>query len=261
MYLNSYTKPAAISELVIRRWGKVMLIVGLTGGIATGKSTVSQRLREHYGFPVVDADVIAREVVAPGKPAYTAIVDYFGGITPHLLSDDGSGELNRPALGRTIFGNEQHRQKLNSIVHPAVRKAMAWETAKYWLRGHSVAIVDVPLLFESKLDAYVGLSVAVLCPEDAQYQRLRERNPQLSEQDARERIKSQVPLDVKRERADVVVENSQGLPELYDEVDSAVSMYMRPPTWRTVLQWIAPVGLVWALVAYYFRKQDIKKER
>jgi dephospho-CoA kinase len=134
-----------------------MLLLGLTGSIATGKSTVSQILRsEPYNLPIIDADIIARNVVEPGTSGYTAIVDYFAFTTPDLLlppedpackgradGPHGKGRpLNRPALGRAIFGNEPDKVKarsvLNGIVHPAVRKAMLKEVVCYIILWSSI---------------------------------------------------------------------------------------------------------------------------
>jgi dephospho-CoA kinase len=136
-------------------------VVGLTGGIATGKSTVSSLLKSS-NIPVVDADVLAREVVEPGTPALRAIAKEFG---PDVLRDDGS--LDRPKLGSIVFSDETKRRKLNAIVHPAVRKGMAWAIVGHWLKGERICVVDVPLLVESKLYRFVGRVVVVywcVCP-------------------------------------------------------------------------------------------------
>ena len=130
-------------------------VVGLTGGIATGKSTVSTQFRG-LGFPVVDADVLARRVVEPGTPALRRIVAAFGG---GVLQADGT--LDRKALGDIIFRDAAKRAVLNAIVHPAVRRAMLWEICRAWLKGERVCIVDVPLLVESNLWRLVGSVVVV----------------------------------------------------------------------------------------------------
>lgn len=105
---------------------------------------------------VVDADVIAREVVAPGTKAHSQIVSYFG---KDVLHPDGT--LNRPKLGSIIFGDENKRHKLNSIVHPAVRKGMLWEILKSWVKGRRYCVIDVPLLIETGLHKWVGKVVVV----------------------------------------------------------------------------------------------------
>lgn len=166
-------------------------VVGLTGGIATGKSTVSSLLRDKHKLPIIDADVIAREVVVPGTPAYRKIVKLFGeeveeevdaegtirgaakGLTDPLtlgtpkkklkkntilLSD---GTIDRKKLGSIIFNDAAKRRQLNSIVHPAVRWAMLRELAKHWLKGERLLIMDVPLLIEGGLWRFVGKVIVV----------------------------------------------------------------------------------------------------
>lgn len=132
-----------------------MLVVGLTGGIATGKSTVSNLLK-NKGIPIIDADILARQVVEPGTPALTRISEYFG---PDVLLQDGS--LDRKKLGSIIFNDEVKRKKLNSIVHPAVRKAMFLAVLKNWAQGKKYVILDVPLLIEGGLWKWVGKVVLV----------------------------------------------------------------------------------------------------
>lgn len=227
-----------------------MLLVGLTGGIATGKSTTSRILRERYGAPIVDADVIAREVVEPGTSAYKKIVARFAKDSPDLLLEDGS--LNRPVLGRLVFGpeNEAARKDLNSIVHPAVRWEMARQVLVAWAVGHRMVILDVPLLFESKLDRFVGTSMAVVCSEEVELERLLARDSFLDKDDAEKRIASQMSLDEKRRLADHVIENNGGLEELEGQID-AVIRKIRPSAAWTFIEWVLPpVGLLSAL--YYF---------
>ena len=130
-------------------------VVGLTGGIATGKSTVSAQLKS-FGIPIVDADLIARQVVEPGTPALKAIVAHFG--EDILLPD---GYLNRPKLGSIVFNDEAQRKKLNGIVHPAVWRAMFYAVVGYWVRGHNVCILDTPLLIEGGLWKWMGKVVVV----------------------------------------------------------------------------------------------------
>lgn len=130
-------------------------VVGLTGGIGSGKSSVS-RLLAQQGLPIIDADVLAREVVAPGTPGLTKIIHEFGG---DVLQPDGT--LDRQKLGSIVFTDEAKRKKLNAIVHPAVRKAMAFKVAACWLRGERICVVDVPLLIEAGLWQLVGKVVVV----------------------------------------------------------------------------------------------------
>lgn len=130
-------------------------VVGLTGGIGTGKSTVSKQLRS-FGLPVVDADVIAREVVAPGTPALAQIVAHFG---EGVLQPDGA--LDRPRLGAIVFGDEAQRRALNRIVHPAVWRAIFWAVVGHWVRGKKICVLDVPLLIEGGLYKWVADVVVV----------------------------------------------------------------------------------------------------
>lgn len=130
--------------------------MGLTGGIATGKSTVSSLLKSVYDVTVIDADKIARDVVLPGEPALRKIAAHFG---DDVLLPDGS--LDRPKLGSVIFGDGEKRRVLNSIIHPAVRRTMLWEVAKAWVLGKRYCVIDVPLLIETGLDNWVGSVVLV----------------------------------------------------------------------------------------------------
>jgi dephospho-CoA kinase len=130
-------------------------VVGLTGGIATGKSTVSSALRA-AGLPLVDADVLAREAVAPGTRALARIAATFG---PGVLRADGT--LDRPALGKIVFDDAQARVRLNAIVHPAVRRAMLRAVLGHWWAGERVCVLDVPLLVESRLYPFVGRVIVV----------------------------------------------------------------------------------------------------
>ena len=130
-------------------------VVGLTGGIATGKSTASKLLKAKK-LPVEDADLVAREVVMPGTPALAKIVKRFG---PSVLLPDGS--LDRKKLGNIIFNDPARRRELNSIVHPAVRRALLWGILMHWFSGEKICIVDVPLLIESGLSKWVGKVVVV----------------------------------------------------------------------------------------------------
>lgn len=230
-----------------------MIIIGLTGGIATGKSTVSKQLRTQYHKPVVDADAIAHDVVEPGTAAYKEIVRFFGEAVPDLVPAAGA-PLNRAALGRAVFNNDAYRHKLNGIVHPAVRKEIAKQVLEHWLRGSDSVVLDVPLLFETGLDKFCGVTLAVLCSEDTQLERLRLRDPLLTEAEARARIAAQMPLQEKRARADVVLDNDGDLQQLFEALDALVRRppFLRP-WWLTLLQWFPPVGALWAFFVFWKR--------
>jgi dephospho-CoA kinase len=130
-------------------------VVGLTGGIASGKSTVSSLLQSS-GIPIVDLDILARQAVEPGTRALKAIHAHFG---DSVLNEDGT--LNRDALGAIVFHDERQRKKLNSIVHPAIRRLMAREVVRHWLTGQPLCVVDAPLLIEAGLWRYCGKIVLV----------------------------------------------------------------------------------------------------
>ncbi|PHF04655.1 dephospho-CoA kinase [Bacillus pseudomycoides] len=182
------------------------IVIGLTGGIASGKSTVSQMFRE-LQIPVIDADIIAREVVEQGKEAYKEIVDVFG---EEILQADG--ELDRPKLGSIVFHNEEKRLCLNKIVHPAVRKEMNVQKDMYIKEGVQAVVLDIPLLFESKLTALVDRIVVVAVSPSMQLERLMKRNG-FTEEDAKARIDSQMPLAEKATLANKVIYNDGTIAE------------------------------------------------
>jgi len=180
-------------------------IVGLTGGIASGKSTVSSMLRE-LGAYVVDADVWARRVVEPGSDGLSEIVSAFGS---DILMPDGT--LNRPRLATIIFHDASQRDVLNRITHPRVREGMLAETAAYASQKPGQPVIwDVPLLFEGETHHLVGATILVYVPLHVQKERLMARN-QLTEAEALARIAAQMPLDDKRSLATYVIDNSQSL--------------------------------------------------
>ena len=187
------------------------MIIGLTGSIASGKSTVANMLKE-MNFPIVDADQVARVVVEPGKPALQEIVKQFG---EDILLEDGN--LNRQKLGGIIFHNPSKRAVLNDIMHPAIRKEMLSQRDFWVEQGAKVVIMDIPLLFESKLQHFVEKILVVSVLEDTQLTRLMERN-QLSEEDAKARISSQLPLSVKEAGADVVIYNNDSIDKTREQL-------------------------------------------
>ncbi|KAK7205588.1 putative dephospho-CoA kinase [Myxozyma melibiosi] len=250
-----------------------MLILGLTGGIATGKSTVSTMLSAPpFSFPIIDADKIAREVVEPGTRAYNKIVAYFGPKIPDLLldappssSENGGRPLNRPALGRHVFANETDRKMLNAFTHPEVRKAIFRRLLVNWLvRGSDVVVLDVPLLFEAKFDVFCGATLVVACTPENQRARLLKRDGHvLTEQDAEQRIAAQMPVEKKAWLADVVVWNDGDVDELRYEVAQAVAK-LRPSRVRAWLERVPPIGAFMALLMLarnYFSDQKKRREK
>ena len=189
-----------------------MLCVGLTGGIATGKSTVS-RLFVECGARLIDADVLAREAVAPGQPALRKIAETFG---REMLHPDGA--LDRDRLGKAVFGNPAQLEKLNAIVHPPV--AIAQERQSREIAGqdpHAVIIYDAALLIEAGARKRMDTIIVVTADEPTQLRRLMDRN-KLTEENARTRIRSQMPLAEKVKVADYVIDGTLPVERLRTEV-------------------------------------------
>ena len=190
-------------------------IIGLTGGIASGKSTVSKLLIQK-GFTVVDADAAARKAVAPGEPAFEKIIDVFGEV---ILNPDGT--LNRSALGDIIFTNEELRKKLNGIVHPAVRAQMLAEKDQAFESGKQTVIMDIPLLFESNLTWMVDKTIVVYVDRETQLKRLMKRNS-LTVEEATARIQSQMPLQEKKNLAQAVLDNTGTIENTLEQLDELI---------------------------------------
>ncbi|KAL3836003.1 hypothetical protein ACJMK2_021458 [Sinanodonta woodiana] len=189
-----------------------MFLVALTGGIASGKSTVSSMFNE-LGCPLLDADLVAREVVEPGKTAWKKIRKTFGDVV--FLED---GTLNREKLGEIVFGNSEKRKLLNGITHPEIYKVMIRRILWYMLKGSQFLMLDLPLLFESaKMVPYMTFTIVVSCSEEQQLHRLMKRN-NFSEEEAMARIKSQMPLEEKCRRATYVIDNSNSIEDTQKQV-------------------------------------------
>ena len=184
-------------------------MVGLTGGIASGKSTFAACLRERE-VPVVDADALARQVVEPGRPALAEIARAFG---PSLLLP--GGELDRRRMGALVFADPGARRRLEAITHPAIRAAMAAEVGRLAASGSPLALYDAPLLFEVGLEGQLEAVGVVWAPRQAQLERLVRRD-RLAPAEAEARLAAQLSLDEKAARADFVVAND-GPPEALGE--------------------------------------------
>lgn len=218
-----------------------MLIIGLTGGIACGKSTVSKRLQEKHKIPIIDADQIARDIVEPGQDAYKRIVEYFGDKVANLKLPDG--HLNRGALGKWVFEHSDDLKKLNAITHPAVRYAIFKNVLWYYVWGYRMCVLDVPLLYEARLDKFCGMTVTVISDQHQQVDRILIRNPGMTEADALNRIKAQMTSEERIERADYVLENTQDLPHLLEQVDAFVRK-VKPTLFKTAIEYFPPFGAI-----------------
>lgn len=181
--------------------------IGLTGGIASGKSTVS-KLLVHHGAAIIDADLIAREVVLPGSAVLQQVVEKFG---QAVILEDGS--LHRKALSAIIFGDEQARKDLEAILHPPIRAIIIDRMMRLELEDpYRLVVVDIPLLYESRLESLFTEIMVVYVPEHIQVDRLLLRD-NISKEQALSRIQSQMSIEEKRERADVVIDNSGTIKE------------------------------------------------
>ncbi len=192
-------------------------IIGLTGGIATGKSTVSDYLARRYELPVLDADVFSREAVAKGSEILERVRDRYG---PDSLLLDGS--LNRAYLGKIIFSQLDERQWVEQQIHPYVRARFSAETNA--LPAHQTLIYSIPLLFEANLTHLVSETWVVVCSSAQQLARLMHRN-QLTKSQAQARIEAQMSLDEKCKRADYVLDNTQSKEALFFQVDRLIAFF------------------------------------
>ncbi|KAJ1784301.1 Dephospho-CoA kinase [Coemansia sp. RSA 2399] len=217
-----------------------MLIVGLTGGIATGKSTASRGFKAH-GVPVIDADVIAHQIMEPGAVSYKLVVKHFG----VDILQEGTKAIDRAKLGNIIFNDPAKRQLLNSCTHPYVRRRIAYAVFKYYIQGYAMCVLDIPLLFESGLDRFCGKVAVVSCTSERQLARLVSRNG-FSREEAETRIKSQMPMNEKEKRATRVIGNNGSVEEMEDQIRRLVADW-KPSVVRTIGTLVAPVGLVVSL--------------
>ncbi len=194
-----------------------MILVGLTGGLATGKSSVA-RLFQDSGAYVIDADELARQVVQPGKPAWRDIVRVFG---TQIVNPDRT--LNRAALAEVIFRNEAKRRRLNAIVHPRVARAQARLTAAITKKDpNAIVLYDVPLLFEAGVDKRVDKIIVVTADRATQIRRLMTRNG-FTRAEALRRLRAQMPLREKIARADEVIDGTWSFAQTKGEVERIVS--------------------------------------
>ncbi len=197
-----------------------MIRVGLTGGIATGKSTVA-RMFARRGAAVIDADEMVRELQKPGSTVYEAIVDAFG---PHILRGDGT--IDRRSLGELVFRDEQLRRRLETIVHPALISAVERQVAELRTQGVAVCVVELPLLMEAEAECRFDCVVVVTAPEEVQVARLM-ADRGLSRKEALARIGSQMPQGEKERRADFVIENGGALQETERRVQEVTEWLLR----------------------------------
>ena len=192
-----------------------MKLVGLTGGIASGKSTVAEILKRQ-GAAIINADVLAREVVEPGHQAWTEIVNTFGAA---VLQPDRT--LDRQKLRAIIFDDAAARKKIESIIHPQVRALAEQRIREHAAAGYAVIVYEVPLLFEGNLQEWLRPVILVACDVDTQRNRLQSRD-NLSAAQAQKHIDAQMSLEAKRRLADYVIENNGSLEDLERQVQAVL---------------------------------------
>lgn len=196
------------------------MIIGLTGGIASGKSTVSGMLQD-LGAVIIDADKIAREVVEPNQPTWHKIKQRFG---EDIFHQDG--QLDRKKLGAIIFKDGQARTDLNAIIHPAIRERMRQQKEKAQREGIELIVMDIPLLFESELEYMVEKILVVYVPEEIQKDRLMLRD-QIDEKLALQKMSSQLSIEHKKDKGHAFINNSGSLTETRNQLEHIIQK------WRT----------------------------
>ncbi len=192
---------------------KSQIIIGLTGGIATGKSTVTNYLEQKYNFPVIDADVLAREAVEIDSPIFQQIVQRYGREITDL-----DGNLERSKLAKIIFNNKREKLWLESLIHPFVLQSFHQQIRT---NNNAIIVLAIPLLFEAKMSNLATEIWVVACSFSTQIERLKIRN-NLSTEDAILRINSQMPLGEKIKLANVVLDNNQNLEYLFKQIDQII---------------------------------------
>ena len=188
-----------------------MKLIGLTGGIASGKSTVAAILRR-LGAAIINADDLSREVVQPGQEAWQKIIDSFG---EQILQEDQT--LDRKQLRKIVFDNREARQKLEAIIHPRVRSLAEQRVRELAAAGSSIIVYEVPLLFENQIHLWLRPVILVACDMATQKNRLQKRD-HLTDTEARQHLEAQMSLADKRKLADYVVDNNGSLEELEQQV-------------------------------------------
>lgn len=190
------------------------IVLGLTGGIASGKSTVSQHFKS-LNIEVVDADLIAREVMRAGQPVVKKIAEIFG---EEIL--DSKGEINRQRLGKLIFNSEEKRKQLDQLVQTKIRENIIEQKNQLLNEERKLIVLDIPLLYEQNYDEIVDEVMLVYVDEATQKKRLMKRESHLTENEAMSRIKAQIPLNEKAKKADIIIDNRHNIKETINQVDN-----------------------------------------
>nr|WP_296970688.1 dephospho-CoA kinase [Tepidanaerobacter sp. EBM-38] len=191
-----------------------LTVVGLTGGIASGKSTVSSLLKDK-GAAIIDADEIAKETMSKGKPVWVSVINHFG---EQILNDDKS-DIDRKKLADIVFSDRVQLEALNSLTHPEILKEIKKQLENYKKAGRKVIVIDAALLLESGLDTLVDEVWLVVVDEKTQLERLVMREKDMDFAQALNRIKSQMPLKEKLKYANRVIDNNSSIEETREQID------------------------------------------
>ena len=222
-----------------------MFLVGITGGVASGKSTVSEMLQQ-CNCAVVDADQIAKEIVLPGKPAYQDIIKKFGSV---VIQADGF--INRAALADIIFRNKQMKKELNHITHPKIAKTMLWQIFKHFLQGKKYVILDVPLLIEAKFWLrFIKYTLIVYCEPSIQLERLQKRN-NFNAEEAKKYVAGQLPLKDKLQYATHIIDNNGTMEQTKTQVKEFHATLAKQWSFN-LYQWCFLLGIGAAMIFYAF---------
>lgn len=216
-----------------------MQLIGLTGGVASGKSTCGEYLRAN-GIPVIDADELSRQVLTPGSTAYKKVCRMF----PATMRN---GVLNRTLLGDLIFNDPKAKSKLEKIVHPAVIWGMIKLVVLYWLLGSDRIALEIPLLYEAKLDRFMSYTVCIYATKDLRERRLMMRND-LSVEQAHSRVVAQLSLESKCDRADIVIDNQGDVRETLRQIKEKVVTRRPSRLVHRVLLHAVPLAVAFGLI-------------
>lgn len=229
-----------------------MFLVGLTGGIASGKSTVSKIFNQDFNVPIIDADIIARQVVLPGRTGWKRVRKLFG---DEILNHDQT--INRDRLGEIIFSDDKKRKMLNQALHGLILLEIFKQILKNFIKGERFVILDIPLLFETKISLYLlSYKLVVYCQsEEEQLRRLMLRNPQLNEQEAKKRIRSQMSTSDKIKLADYCIDNSNDLEYTKEQVKKVYFILKKSKIylWMRAFLFSGLAIGVYLLKRYFFR--------
>ena len=221
-----------------------MFLIGLTGSIATGKSTVSTLFQSHH-FPLIDADLIARQVVEINTPGYFQLKNTF----PECVLQDKT--IDRTQLANLIFSHPNLRRKLNQILHPLIKMEMFKQVVYCYIKGESICILDAPLLFEVQLHKWIHESVVVYCPVEIELERLMSRN-KYTKEESLQRIQSQMSIEEKRVMATHVIDNSDSVDYTKKQVhDLSVVLKSKKSSFWIRLFLFIPCCMVLGLIKTY----------